>query len=207
LRQARHHHGENTPNEHADCKTSADHGKHPRWVYERRSRRRAAVQARTASPTRIARWCTRDRMALIDLIEKGAVRDLVRALPTSVAERMKKLSGSVDERAGRRRAAVRHDRLIVVEPSPRPALLGRVMGHDRHNFAGRYRHRICPLDPGRRPAQVRRRISRPGSRSASRGEESPGSMERRCRITSGGGDPRDSATESRPPCRGSPRAR
>ncbi len=31
------------------------------------------------------------------------------------------------------------------------------------------------------------------------GEESPGSMEARCRITSGGGDPRDSATESKPP--------
>jgi hypothetical protein len=31
------------------------------------------------------------------------------------------------------------------------------------------------------------------------GEESPGSMEIRCRITSGGGDPRDSATESKPP--------
>jgi hypothetical protein len=31
------------------------------------------------------------------------------------------------------------------------------------------------------------------------GEESPGSTEARCRITSGGGDPRDSATESKPP--------
>lgn len=30
-------------------------------------------------------------------------------------------------------------------------------------------------------------------------EESPGSEETRCRITSGGGDPRDSATESKPP--------
>jgi len=30
-------------------------------------------------------------------------------------------------------------------------------------------------------------------------EESPGSTERRCRITSGGGDLRESATESRPP--------
>ena len=30
-------------------------------------------------------------------------------------------------------------------------------------------------------------------------EESPGSTERRCRITSGGGDPRDSATEMTPP--------
>jgi uncharacterized membrane protein YtjA (UPF0391 family) len=32
-----------------------------------------------------------------------------------------------------------------------------------------------------------------------RGEESPGSTEARCRITSGGGDPRESATEIEPP--------
>ena len=31
------------------------------------------------------------------------------------------------------------------------------------------------------------------------GEESPGSMETRCRVTPGGGDPRDSATENKPP--------
>lgn len=31
------------------------------------------------------------------------------------------------------------------------------------------------------------------------GEESPGSTEIRCRVMPGGGDPRDSATESRPP--------
>ena len=47
-------------------------------------------------------------------------------------------------------------------------------------------------------------VSRPDGRSAlmfcvESGEESPGSMEARCRITSGGGDPRDSATESKPP--------
>jgi hypothetical protein len=30
-------------------------------------------------------------------------------------------------------------------------------------------------------------------------EESPGSMEKRCRVTLGGGDPRESATESKPP--------
>ena len=30
-------------------------------------------------------------------------------------------------------------------------------------------------------------------------EESPGSTEERCRVTPGGGDPRDSATEKRPP--------
>ena len=32
-------------------------------------------------------------------------------------------------------------------------------------------------------------------------EESPGSMETRCRVTPGGGDPRESATESSPPLR------
>ena len=46
-------------------------------------------------------------------------------------------------------------------------------------------------------------VSRPDGRSAKvayqGGEESPGSMEARCRIISGGGDPRDSATESKPP--------
>ena len=31
-------------------------------------------------------------------------------------------------------------------------------------------------------------------------EESPGSTEEQCRITSGGGDPRESATENIPPC-------
>ncbi len=31
------------------------------------------------------------------------------------------------------------------------------------------------------------------------GEESPGSMEIRCQLTAGGGDPRESATESKPP--------
>jgi len=38
-------------------------------------------------------------------------------------------------------------------------------------------------------------------------EESPGSSEDRCRVTPGGGDPRDSATESRPPCFGMVRAK
>src|SRR5581483_10505290 len=40
-------------------------------------------------------------------------------------------------------------------------------------------------------------ISRPGGRCR-KAEESPGSTETRCRITSGGGDPRESATESKP---------
>ncbi len=45
--------------------------------------------------------------------------------------------------------------------------------------------------PGGRTC-LRRKVAR---------EESPGSMETRCRITSGGGDPRESATESKPPGR------
>src|ERR1700739_3190999 len=35
--------------------------------------------------------------------------------------------------------------------------------------------------------------------TVARGEESPGSTEVRCRVTPGGGDPRESATESTPP--------
>ena len=38
--------------------------------------------------------------------------------------------------------------------------------------------------------------SRYGRKAA--GEESPGSIDIRCRITSGGGNPRDSATENEP---------
>jgi hypothetical protein len=43
------------------------------------------------------------------------------------------------------------------------------------------------------------RVSRLGGRGAYRAEESPGSTETRCRLTAGGGDPRESATEKRPP--------
>ncbi len=46
-------------------------------------------------------------------------------------------------------------------------------------------------------------VSRPDGRSRKRrkaaGEESPGSIDMRCRITSGGGNPRESATENEPP--------
>lgn len=45
-------------------------------------------------------------------------------------------------------------------------------------------------------------ISRPDGRfrngRKAAGEESPGSNDMRCRITSGGGDPRESATENEP---------
>ena len=37
--------------------------------------------------------------------------------------------------------------------------------------------------------------------AVTRGEESPGSTEARCRVTPGGGDPRESATENKPPRR------
>ncbi len=40
----------------------------------------------------------------------------------------------------------------------------------------------------------------------SAGEESPGSTGTRCRVTPGGGDPRESATESRPPAGAGPRS-
>jgi hypothetical protein len=47
-------------------------------------------------------------------------------------------------------------------------------------------------------------VSRPDGRSGNHrkvaGEESPGSIDIRCRITSGGGNPRESATENEPPC-------
>ena len=49
--------------------------------------------------------------------------------------------------------------------------------------------------------EVRQSAGRPLLQDTA-GEESPGSMETRCRITSGGGDPRESATESRPPVHG-----
>ena len=53
----------------------------------------------------------------------------------------------------------------------------------------------------RTPIPVSRPDGRPGYARKGAGEESPGSMDERCRITSGGGNPRDSATENRPPRR------
>ena len=44
--------------------------------------------------------------------------------------------------------------------------------------------------------------SRPDGRLATSGEESPGSMDERCRVMPGGGDPRESATENEPPAFG-----
>ena len=60
--------------------------------------------------------------------------------------------------------------------------------------------RKAALDADRHPAHI---AAAPDGRTAAPrldlGEESPGSTEVRCRITSGGGDPRESATESKPP--------
>src|SRR5579871_5511084 len=51
--------------------------------------------------------------------------------------------------------------------------------------------------PASKSPLPRIRVGRIGDLLA--GEESPGSTETRCRITSGGGDTRESATENRPP--------
>jgi hypothetical protein len=61
-----------------------------------------------------------------------------------------------------------------------------------------------PLTPPPRrpiPLSVSRLDGRSGKGRKVAGEESPGSMDMRCRITSGGGNPRDSATENKPPRR------
>ena len=61
-----------------------------------------------------------------------------------------------------------------------------------------------PLDGGVAPPHpcYRQSIGRPLRRDRKvAGEESPGSMDKRCRITSGGREPRESATENEPPRR------
>jgi len=42
------------------------------------------------------------------------------------------------------------------------------------------------------------RTAAPAMAERLKGEESPGSIDMRCRITSGGGNPRESATENEP---------
>ena len=61
------------------------------------------------------------------------------------------------------------------------------------------RHRREPSLTGGPCAPIASGASRLDGRRSSGAEESPGSTETRRRITSGGGDPRESATESRPP--------
>ncbi len=80
--------------------------------------------------------------------------------------------------------------------------------------------RLAPAwRPGRSAGLRRRRAAlhsrgaqtagwpRCGNGETRRGKESPGSTETRCRLTAGGGDPRESATESRPPAAAWPPAR
>ncbi len=101
-------------------------------------------------------------------------------------------------------------------------------GNERGNVAASARRRHLPALPPNGPAAARQDqdhlfraaprpcrldaalrnphafpVSRPDGRSRYgrkvAGEESPGSIDIRCRITTGGGDPRDSATENEPP--------
>ncbi len=67
----------------------------------------------------------------------------------------------------------------------------------------RRRRRLTEPSSKRTSFSVRcQTVGRPPSDAARRpGEESPGSTGTRCRLTAGGGDPRDSATESKPPDR------
>src|SRR5205085_11061198 len=63
---------------------------------------------------------------------------------------------------------------------------------------GRRRYRLDAMLPSPHHKGVSRPDGRSGNRRKVAGEESPGSIDIRCRITSGGGDPRDSATENEP---------
>ena len=96
-------------------------------------------------------------------------------------------------------------------------------GYDVRDAARRHRRLPAPLPPRADRRHDRRRVPRDpapallldrerghqdyigparglgGRGPRKRGEESPGSMERRCRVMPGGGDPRESATESSPP--------
>ncbi len=100
---------------------------------------------------------------------------------------------------------------------PRPQAPKWVLRASAHSGAEGRSPRLpsSPLTPPPR----RRSAARPDSRAAAMGrfdlpvEESPGSTGTRCRLTAGGGDPRDSATENKPPVQGAkgnqgaPRAR
>ena len=62
---------------------------------------------------------------------------------------------------------------------------------------GRSRLDAAALSP--HGLRVSRLDGRSGKHRKVAGEESPGSMDIRCRITTGGREPRESATEKRPP--------
>jgi hypothetical protein len=88
-------------------------------------------------------------------------------------------SGSGHCRRDLSRRWVRQSRLAAQKPNYCPPL----------DLRPRLPHSYC----------VSRPDGRPGNGRKVAGEESPGSMDIRCRITSGGGNPRESATENRPP--------
>ena len=113
--------------------------------------------------------------------------------------------------SARRRHNLRHDPAIQCRPwrqAHEPGVggllqqgeacrwprLGHLRDSARRKLVFRLRFRA------RTPLYARQPAGRPHPQSRkAAGEESPGSMETRCRITSGGGDPRESATESKPP--------
>ena len=97
-----------------------------------------------------------------------------RALAGKVATGFRPLSKIVAIGAARRRRLA-----VLARRAARHGLTSRRRAHTRRRSAGR----ATALVTCRKTAR----------------EESPGSTEKRCRITSGGGDPRESATENRPP--------
>ena len=108
---------------------------------------------------------------------------------------------------------VRRDRVAVPRcPVVLPRGVGTVPCRGRRRWRHRRRHRLARrvfirgcATRGLDATQGVRHFSwfSAGRTAASSqgGEESPGSTDMRCRITSGGGDPRESATENKPPCR------
>jgi hypothetical protein len=125
----------------------------------------------------------------------------------------------------RRRASARSTDIVFVHVDGSPGSGRRCPARDRFQPAGGKRCRRdaagWPDLVAERPAERSERAETPGlTRLRPRpskargsdgwmaapggqpfGEESPGSTETRCRITSGGGDPRESATENKPPAR------
>jgi predicted nucleic acid-binding protein len=85
------------------------------------------------------------------------------------------------------------DGMVAVDA--RRATLPQLLSQCPPDYTGCLTIRRC--EPSQAP-QVRRLdgCALPGDRE---GEESPGSTETRCRLTTGGGDPRESATENKPP--------
>ena len=128
--------------------------------------------------------------------------------------------GIADQRDLRFRHAGRRDRLSApfpagasrrrwrsIRPAPRCESLLAQRGRVRTTCRARARDSRSPARPldgeGQAPhPSYCQSVGRPLRRNRKvAGEESPGSMDKRCRITSGGREPRESATENRPPRR------